>query len=234
MMMTTTYATRRTQLETYFDDTANEAWVQLTSNVPVSGIRKTVRAGRAQTRDTLLSWLPADLSSARILDAGCGTGALAEIAAERGARVVATDVSASLIDVAIRRTTRTARRGSLAFIVGDMLDPTLGVFDHVVAMDSLIHYDEEDVLDALAEFATRTSHSIVFTHAPRTPLLMAMHTAGRFFPRADRAPAIEPISTRHLGALIADDPRFAGWSIARTRRISSGFYVSQAVELTRG
>ena len=233
MMMTTTYATRRTELETYFDDTANEAWIQLTSNAPVSGIRRTVRAGRAQTRDTLLSWLPADLSGARILDAGCGTGALADIAAERGARVVAIDVSASLIDIAIRRTTRNSRCGTLAFIVGDMLDPTLGNFDHIVAMDSLIHYDEQDVLDALADLAARTSKSIVFTHAPRTPLLMAMHTAGRLFPRADRAPAIEPISTSHLGALIADDPRFSGWSIARTRRVTSGFYVSQAVELTR-
>ena len=40
-------------------------------------------------RATLLDWLPADLTGRRILDAGCGTGALAIEAARRGAHVVA-------------------------------------------------------------------------------------------------------------------------------------------------
>ena len=40
-------------------------------------IRATVRAGRDQMRAQLLDWLPADLSGLRLLDAGCGTGALA-------------------------------------------------------------------------------------------------------------------------------------------------------------
>ena len=31
-----------------------------------------------------------------------------------------------------------------------MLDPALGRFDHVVAMDSLIHYDGRDIARALA------------------------------------------------------------------------------------
>ncbi len=31
--------------------------------------------------------------------------------------------------------------GTIDFRVGDMLDPALGRFDHVVAMDSLIHYN---------------------------------------------------------------------------------------------
>ena len=76
-MPTLSYLERRGELETYFDRTAVDAWKRLTSDVPVSGIRKTVRAGRDQMRNTLLSWLPEDLTGARILDAGCGTGALA-------------------------------------------------------------------------------------------------------------------------------------------------------------
>jgi magnesium-protoporphyrin O-methyltransferase len=53
-----TYQQRRGQIETYFDRTAVQAWAQLTSDAPVSGVRATVRAGRDRMRATLLSWLP--------------------------------------------------------------------------------------------------------------------------------------------------------------------------------
>jgi magnesium-protoporphyrin O-methyltransferase len=72
MSSSTTYLTRRGELETYFDRTAAEAWKRLTSDAPVSGIRATVRAGRDRMRATMLSWLPADLHGCRLLDAGCG------------------------------------------------------------------------------------------------------------------------------------------------------------------
>ena len=49
-MGSASYAERRGQLETYFDRTAVAAWARLTSDVPVSGIRATVRAGRDAMR----------------------------------------------------------------------------------------------------------------------------------------------------------------------------------------
>ena len=66
----------------------------------MSGIRQTVREGRDQMRATILSWLPQDLHGKRLLDAGCGTGALALEAARRGAEVVAMDLSPTLVDLA--------------------------------------------------------------------------------------------------------------------------------------
>ncbi len=60
-----------------------------------------------------------------------------------------------------------------------------------------------------------------------------MWTLGRLFPRTDRAPAIEPISERVLRRRIAREPALAGWRFGRTRRITSGFYKSQAMELVR-
>ena len=68
--MASSYLQRRGQIETYFDRTAAEAWARLTSDAPVGRIRATVRAGRERMRDTLLEWLPADLSGCRLLDAG--------------------------------------------------------------------------------------------------------------------------------------------------------------------
>ncbi len=228
-MTTATYARFRSDLETYFDRTASKAWEQLTSDAPVSGIRATVRAGRDRMRDTLLSWLPADLSGLRLLDAGCGTGALAVEAARRGADVVAIDVAASLVDIARAR----APAGlAIDWRVGDMRDPALGRFDYVVAMDSLIHYPASDIVDVVRTLADRTDGSIAFTFAPQTPLLMAMLGAGRLFPRSDRSPAILPVRDARLRALIQNalpDAR-----LGRDQRISASFYTSHALEVLLG
>ncbi len=223
-MTSTTYVTRRAELQTYFDRTAADAWMRLTSDAPVSGIRATVRAGRDRMRATLLSWLPENLTGTRLLDAGCGTGALAVAAAERGADVTAIDLSPTLVGLARERA---PARLKIDFRVGDMADPALGHFDHVVSMDSLIHYRAPDMARTAAALAARTTASLLFTFAPRTPLLTAMHTAGRLFPRSDRAPSIEPVGPAHIQQLLAD----SGLRTGRTERVSAGFYISQALEV---
>lgn len=232
-MNTTTYDLRRSQLETYFDRTAAEAWSRLTSDAPVSRIRATVRAGRERMRNTLLGWMPSDLRGARVLDAGCGTGALAIEAAQRGAQVVAIDVAASLVELARRRAPADIQPGRVEFLVGDLLDPSLGRFDFVVAMDSLIHYAARDILGVVSTLSERTYRSVLFTFAPRTPALSMMHAVGRVFPRADRAPSIQPVSEQSLRRKLGTDRALAGWSIRRSERIASGFYTSQAIELSK-
>lgn len=229
---TTVYDARRGRLQTYFDRTAMETWARLTSDAPVSKIRETVRAGRDRMRAMILSWLPADMTAATLLDAGCGTGSLSVEAARRGAHVTAVDIAGNLVGVAGERAGDLGA-GAIDFRVGDMRDAALGSFDHVVAMDSLIHYPTAEIVGVLAALAPRTARSIVFTFAPRTPALALMWTMGRLFPRADRAPALEPVTEAKLRKAIAADPAFAGWSIARTQRIVSGFYTSQAMELVR-
>jgi len=229
-MQTATYHERRGQLEAYFDRTAVEAWSRLTSDAPVGRIRATVRAGRDRMRQTLL-WLPTDLRGRRLLDAGCGTGALAIEAALRGAQVVAIDVAPTLIRLAGERMPRDLREGSVEFHVGDMLDASLGRFDHIVAMDSLIHYSATDCINVLSAFAARTAGSVVFTVAPQTPLLATMHAVGRLFPRTERAPAIRPIPIAAMRRRIDTEPRLAHWEIGRSERVAGGFYISQAMEL---
>ncbi len=229
-----TYEATKARLREYFDRTAFDAWARLTSDAPVSRVRETVRQGREAMRATLLSWLPEDLTGARLLDAGCGAGALAVAAAERGAEVVAIDVAPQIVAVAAERApAELIRSGRLRFLSGDMLDRDLGRFDHAVAMDSLIHYAAADIRAALARLAPRIGGSILFTLAPRTPALTAMHLIGRAFPRGDRAPAIAPASPRALTRRLAVDPRFDAWSPGREARIARGFYVSHALELTR-
>src|SRR5262245_16835101 len=230
-MTTAQYLERRTELETYFDRTAVAAWTRLTSDAPVGRIRATVRAGRDEMRQTLLSWLPQDLRGARLLDAGCGTGALSIDAARRGADVVAVDISPTLIEIAGKRIPVDISPRAIRFIAGDMLDPSLGRFDFVVAMDSVIHYEPADVTRMVASLAVRASRSLLVTFAPKTPALALMHAVGRAFPRGNRAPAIEPVTEHRLRAMIADHPDLEDWRFGRSRRVASHFYKSQALEL---
>lgn len=232
-MQTAAYIERRGEIETYFDSTAVDAWKKLTSDAPVGKIRATVRAGRDRMRATLLGYLPEDLSGRRILDAGCGTGAFAVEAARRGADVVAIDLSPTLVDLARDRLPEDLGKGRITFMAGDMLDPALGEFNHVVAMDSFIHYNTVDIVSMLGGLTERTSDSILFTVAPRTPLLAVMHTVGRLFPQGNRAPAIVPVPPRKLHDLIRRSPSMEGWSAGRHQRIDSGFYLSMAQEVTR-
>ena len=68
---------------------------------------------------------------------------------------------------------------------------------------------------------------------PSNPMLALMRATGRLFPRANRAPWIEPVAERALRARIGSHPDLAAWQPARTERVSSGFYTSQAMELVR-
>ena len=232
-MNSVSYQTKRGQLETYFDRTAVDAWARLTSDeAEVSKIRATVRAGRNRMREILIGWLPDDLNGQRVLDAGCGTGASAVELAARGADVVAVDLSPRLIEIAAERAPQDLS-GTIDFRVGDMLDPSLGRFDAVLAMDSLIHYRPDDIGKVLTALGERVERQILFTFAPRTVLLTAMHTIGQLFPRSNRSPMIEPVRKQHLCRLIENTPALEAWSVGRTERVDSGFYISQALELNR-
>ena len=224
------YQMRRGEIETYFDRTAVDAWARLTSTAPVGRVRATVRAGRDMMRTTLLSWLPEDLSGRRVLDAGCGTGALAVEAALRGAHVVAIDLSPTLVNLAAERMP-TNLRGSVEWHCGDMLDAKLGHFDHIVCMDSVIHYQTDDAAKALAKLAERTSRSIAFTIAPGNAVLNTMLKIGQLFPRGDRSPSIVPTSPFDLGRKLTSFNSISGWKVERSQRVSSGFYKSHAMEL---
>ncbi len=226
------YVARRAWLEEYFDRTAAATWARLTSDEPVGRIRSSVRAGRERMRAVLLGWLPRNMVGQRVLDAGCGTGLLATDLGRRGGEVEAVDLSATLIQLAQERLPA-ALAGRVRFRAGDMLDSALGSFDHVVAMDSLIHYEADDMVGMLGQLAARAKTTVVFTFAPWTPMLAALHAVGTLLPRANRAPQIAPVAEAELRKGIDSHPELAGWRVGRCERVQSGFYTSQAMELVK-
>jgi magnesium-protoporphyrin O-methyltransferase len=217
------YEATRNRVETYFDRTATKTWERLTSDAPVSGIRATVRAGRDRMRDVILGGLPTDLTGTRILDAGCGTGALAFEMAARGADVIGVDISPQLVDIARKRTPSDLHH-KCTFRAGDMLNEKLGTFDHVVAMDSMIYYTADDIARILEGLAPRLRTNMIFTVAPRTPLLMAMFRVGKLFPRSDRSPTMIPHSPARIANILKTG------KLRDIERVTSGFYISNALE----
>lgn len=216
------------RVETYFDKTATKTWEALTSDAPVSKVRETVRAGRDKMRTLMLSRLPVDLTGQRVLDAGCGAGQMTAELAKRGAKVVAVDISPSLVEIAQKRLPEEFQH-QVTFASGDMLSNDLGLFDHVVAMDSLIYYTADEIGAALATLDKRTGRNIVFTVAPRTRALMVMWYAGKLFPRADRSPTMVPHSTPPL--IQAAKTNGIKRPLRPVDTVKSGFYFSQAMEL---
>jgi len=231
-----TYAKRRGELEVYFDRTAVDGWKKLVTDEKVSRIRQTVREGRDAMRATMLSYLPDDLTGWRVLDAGCGSGVATFELARRGADVVGVDLSEQMVGFARERLAEIERyrpfEARVTFEAGDMLADR-GRFDAVFAMDSLIHYRTEDAVSAIARLAGRTDHKLVFTVAPRTAMLAAMHAVGQLFPRGDRSPGIEPVAPRRLAALLLARPDMTDWRVGQTHRVARGFYISQAMEVMR-
>ncbi|MEM9966943.1 MAG: magnesium protoporphyrin IX methyltransferase [Pseudomonadota bacterium] len=216
------YLSTRNRVAHYFDRTATRAWAQLTSDAPVSGIRATVRAGRDQMRALILGQLPADLTGARILDAGCGTGAFAFELAARGADVVGVDISPQLIAIAQTRRPAPLER-KLRFQTGDMLDDRLGAFDFVVAMDSMIYYRASDIARSLSALAPRIDGKMVLTIAPRTLPLLVMWRLGKLLPRSDRSPNMVPHTCKRIARQLQTG------SVRDVGRINSGFYISNAL-----
>lgn len=227
MVATPTYGRTRDRVEDYFDRTATKTWERLTSDAPVSGIRQTVREGRDRMREIMLGRLPQDLTGLRVLDAGCGTGAMTEILARRGAQVVAIDISPTLVEIAQKRLPQDLV-GQVTFASGDMLSSDLGDFDYVMAMDSMIYYEADDLGKVLSALAPRVRRAIVFTVAPRTPFLMAFFTLGKLFPRSDRSPTMIPHAPARLARAAASNG--APGTLHEIERVSRGFYISTCLE----
>lgn len=225
------YTEKRDALTRYFDSTALDAWKRFATDAPMSRVRSIVRDGRTEMHGALLSRFPTDLTGWRILDAGCGGGALALDLAKRGAAVHGMDLSAQIIELAKRQAAEAGLAGQVTFEAGDALAADRGVFDAVVSMDCLIHYSRDQVVGIIAGLAKRTTRQISFSVAPATPLLMAKHRLGNLFPKSDRAPSIQPVKLGRLRKAMSSQVGLENWQFQACHKVAKPFYISQVVEV---
>jgi SAM-dependent methyltransferase len=117
------------------------------------------------------------LSGTRLLDAGCGSGLFAELAAKGGAEVTGLDAAPGLVAYARRR------RPAAGYVVGDLerLPFGDGAFDIVTAFNSVLY--AADPRRALAEIARVTG-----------PAGRAVVTVGAGPEQAESAALINPLA----------------------------------------
>jgi magnesium-protoporphyrin O-methyltransferase len=167
-----------------------------------------------------------------MLDAGCGTGALAVEAARRGAEVLAIDLSPTLVDWPANAPAATAGRRRVGRLPQRRhARPGAGQLRPRGGDGFADPLRAGDAVRVLAGLAQRTRGSMAFTFAPSTPALAAMHAVGRLFPRGDRAPAIVPVAEKLLRRMMARRPGLAHGTAGAPSASASGFYTSQALEL---
>jgi 2-polyprenyl-3-methyl-5-hydroxy-6-metoxy-1,4-benzoquinol methylase len=95
----------------------------------------------------------------RVLEIGCGTGALArELATRRGAKVTAIDLSPRMIDVARVRTPASL---GIEYHVADFLSLSPRGFDVVIATNTLHHLPLEETVRRMADAVSDTGMLLV-------------------------------------------------------------------------
>ncbi|MEN9207934.1 MAG: magnesium protoporphyrin IX methyltransferase [Gloeomargarita sp. GMQP_bins_120] len=218
----------------YFDGVGFERWRNIYGTGQVNRVQADIRAGHQRTIDTVLSWLPGDLTGVTVADVGCGVGSLALPLAERGANVWASDIAVKMVQEAQNQARR--RRNpqgqfldhNIVFVVAD-LEELRGKYDVVICLDVLIHYPAARARQMLRHLAQCAHQRLIFSFAPQTPFYSLLKKIGGLFPGASKTTRAylhpEPLMVQTLTEL--------GWQLQNRTQISTRFYFARVLDFSR-
>jgi magnesium-protoporphyrin O-methyltransferase len=172
--------------------------------------------------------LPRPTPTPTALDAGCGTGLFSMILARHGFTVLAADIAPHMVEATAAAAEAAGLSERLSTRVSD-LDDLSGRYNLVSCFDVLIHYPPDAFVPMLTRLIELCEGTLLFTYAPYSPFLAAMHRIGGIFPRSQRRTTIEMIPDAIVKSTLAS----AGLAIRRTQRVSSGFYHVTLVQAQR-
>jgi magnesium-protoporphyrin O-methyltransferase len=209
------------RIRSYFEGPGFDSLRVVYSDERCDGFRNAIRRGHTQVVETVVSWLsPAHVMETQsVLDAGCGTGALAVPLALAGARVDAIDFSAKMIEAARERARRAQTPpGRLNLAVGD-LSSVNALYDAVVCIDVFARYSTEATIELLKQLASRAGSRLIFTFTPKKAMDPVWLAIGGLVAKRRQAP---PLYT-HSTEAITEGLRTLGWTIHRRVQISAGW-----------
>ncbi len=212
----------------YFNSVGFDRWRRIYGEEEVNFVQKDIRKGHAQTVETVLSWLES-VEGRSICDAGCGVGSLSLPLAQRGAQIFASDISEQMVSEAQRRQQQLlGQTDNPQFTVSD-LEELSGTYDTVVCLDVMIHYPEPDALTMLTHLSDLAQSQLIFSFAPKTPLLSVLKKIGEFFP----GPSKTTRAYQHREQVLVDHLKQLGWTINRRATIKSQFYFAWILDAQR-
>ncbi len=225
-MAKTDVTLHKAQLQSYFDGVGFERWSAIYGDAALSRVRATIREGHDRMLAQASDWLLESGAGGTLLDAGCGTGLFSLMMAEQGFDVMAADIAPRMVDAARAAAAGTVDLpGSITFLQGD-IETITGRYNAVACFDVLVHYPPDAFRAMCTHLAGLSVGPFLFTYAPYSHLLAALHWVGGHFPQGQRRTEIQMIRERVMGDALAD----AGMSVRRTVDISHGFYHVRLVE----
>lgn len=222
-------AQHKARLRQYFDGVGFERWSAIYGQAALSPIRRSIRTGHSAMLACAEGWL-ADTPAAPVaaLDAGCGTGLFSLALARRGFHVLAADLAPQMVAATAGAALAAGLAERVTCRVAD-LDELEGRYGLVACFDVLIHYPPAGFAPMLAHLAGLCEGTLLFTYAPHSPLLAALHRLAAIFPKSQRRTEIQMIPDALVHATLGA----AGMAVSRTQRVSSGFYHVTLVEARR-
>lgn len=222
-------AQHKARLRQYFDGIGFERWSAIYGQAELSPIRRSIREGHAAMLGLAEGWLDASGPSVgEALDAGCGTGLFSVALARRGLSVTAADIAPQMVEATQAAAAAAGVAGQVSCRVSD-LDDLRGSYAAVACFDVLIHYPPELFAPMLRHLAGLSTDTLLFTYAPSTPLLAALHRAAALFPKSQRRTDIQMIPEPLVRSTLAA----CGMRVSRSQRVSKGFYHVTLVEAKR-
>jgi magnesium-protoporphyrin O-methyltransferase len=148
--------------------------------------------------------------------------------ARRGFQVFAVDLAPQMAAATASAAATAGLSDQVSSWAAD-LEEVDGSYSLVSCFDVLIHYPSETFSGMLAHLADLCQGTLIFTYAPYSALLAAMHRVGGYFPRSQRRTDIQMIRDAQVRQAL----EASGMQLHRTTRVGKGFYQVTLVEAVR-
>lgn len=191
----------KAEVEEYFNNVGFERWNKIYSESDeVNKVQLDIRTGHGVTVDKVLGWVDEDgtaKAGETFCDAGCGVGSLAIPLAQRGATVIASDISEAMQTEAASRAAAAGVSERTTFSTSD-LEALSGKYDTVTCIDVMIHYPPEKMAEMVKHLGSVADKRLIISFAPDT-----WHRSRSYVPGAGAQAAAQAVVVAHGQAVVA-------------------------------